>query len=215
MVLNKDVASRVAQMLLQVKAIKLQPQDPFTWASGWKSPIYCDNRISLSSPEVRSYIKQQLAATIKAQFPEVTVVSGVATAGIAQGALVADLLELPYAYVRPEPKKHGLGNQIEGRIEATDKVVLIEDLISTGGSAIKAAEAVTQTGAQVLGIMAIFDYGFENAVQNMNSAGIKYFTLSSYEHLLPQAVAEGVVQQDQLEILKAWREAPAEWGVTA
>ena len=202
-------------MLLQVKAIKLQPQDPFTWASGWRSPIYCDNRISLSSPEVRSYIKQQLAETIKAQFPEVTVISGVATAGIAQGALVADLLELPYAYVRPEPKKHGLGNQIEGRIEATDKVVLIEDLISTGGSAIKAAEAVAQTGAQVLGIMAIFDYGFENAVQNMNSAGIKYFTLSSYEHLLPQAVAEGVVQQGQLEILKAWRKAPAEWGVTA
>lgn len=202
-------------MLLQVKAIKLQPQDPFTWASGWKSPIYCDNRISLSNPEVRSYIKQQLAATIKAEFPEVTVISGVATAGIAQGALVADLLELPYAYVRPEPKKHGLGNQIEGRIEPTDKVVLIEDLISTGGSAIKAAEAVAKTGAEVLGIMAIFDYGFENAVKNMADADIKYFTLSNYEHLLPQAVEQGAIQQDQLEILKAWREAPAEWGVTA
>lgn len=215
MVLNKDIASRVAQMLLQVKAIKLQPQDPFTWASGWKSPIYCDNRISLSNPEVRSYIKQQLADTIKAQFPDVTVISGVATAGIAQGALVADILELPYAYVRPEPKKHGLGNQIEGRIEPTDKVVLIEDLISTGGSAIKAAEAVAKTGAEVLGIMAIFDYGFENAVQNMANAGIKYFTLSNYEHLLPEAVVQGTVQQDQLEILKAWRQAPAEWSVTA
>lgn len=202
-------------MLLQVKAIKLQPQDPFTWSSGWKSPIYCDNRISLSSPEVRTYIKQQLAETIKAKFPNVTVIAGVATAGVAQGALVADILELPYAYVRPEPKKHGLGNQIEGKIETTDKVVLIEDLISTGGSSIKAAEAIAKTGAEVLGIMAIFDYGFENAVQNMANAGIEYYTLSNYEQLLPQALEDGVIQQSELDVLKAWREAPAEWGVTA
>ena len=202
-------------MLLQVKAIKLQPQDPFTWASGWKSPIYCDNRISLSSPEVRSYIKQQLASTIKAQFPDVTVISGVATAGIAQGALVADIMDLPFAYVRPEPKKHGLGNQIEGRIVPTDKVVLIEDLISTGGSSIKAAEAVARTGAEVLGIVAIFDYGFENAVQNFANAGIKYVTLSSYEHLLPEAVAQGSIEQDQLDVLKTWREDPANWGAMA
>lgn len=213
--MNKDIASRVAQMLLQVKAIKLQPQDPFTWSSGWKSPIYCDNRISLSSPEVRTYIKQQLAETIKAKFPNVTVIAGVATAGVAQGALVADILELPYAYVRPEPKKHGLGNQIEGKIETTDKVVLIEDLISTGGSSIKAAEAIAKTGAEVLGIMAIFDYGFENAVQNMANAGIEYYTLSNYEQLLPQALEDGVIQQSELDVLKAWREAPAEWGVTA
>lgn len=213
MVNNIDVAGRVAQMLMQIKAIKLQPQNPFTWASGWKSPIYCDNRVSLSDPEVRTFIKEQLAALIKNSLPHTQVIAGVATAGIAQGALIADVLGLPYAYVRPEPKKHGLGNQIEGRLEAGQKVVLIEDLISTGGSSIKAAEAVREAGGEVLAIVAIFDYGFDTAVNNFKEAGIPYYTLSSYEHLLPQAVADGYINNDTVALLSDWRKDPAGWGI--
>lgn len=215
MVYNAEIAPKVAEMLLQVKAIKLQPQDPFTWSSGWKSPIYCDNRIALSSPEVRSYIKQQLKALIADKYPQATVIVGVATAGIPQGALVADLLGLPFAYVRPEPKKHGLGNQIEGKITPADKAVLIEDLISTGGSSLKAAKAVQDAGTQVLSIVAIFDYGFQTAVDNFAAAGIEYYTLSDYDRLLPQASKQGIIQQSEVETLASWRKDPANWGVPA
>lgn len=215
MVKNIEVAGRVAQMLMQIKAIKLQPQNPFTWASGWKSPIYCDNRVSLSDPQIRGYIKEQLAELIKTHLPEVQVIAGVATAGVAQGALVADVLSLPYAYVRPEPKKHGMGNQIEGRLEQGQKVVLIEDLISTGGSSIKAAKAVQEAGGEVLAIVAIFDYGFDTAVNNFKEAGIPYYTLSSYEHMLPQAVTDGYINNDTVELLSNWRKDPAGWGVEA
>lgn len=215
MIYNNEIAAKVASMLLQVNAIKLQAQNPFTWSSGWKSPIYCDNRISLSSPEVRSYVKQQLKTLIAEKFPQATAIAGVATAGIAQGALVADLLELPYAYVRPEPKKHGLGNQIEGKLYPTDKVVMVEDLISTGGSSIKAANAVAELGAEVLGVVAIFDYQFQTAIDNFADAGYPFYTLSGYKELLPQAKADGVIQEADIEVLEDWSKDPANWSVPA
>lgn len=201
-------------MLLQINAIKLQPSQPFTWASGWKSPIYCDNRISLSAPDVRTYIKTQLAALVKSEYANVDAIVGVATAGIPQGALVADLLNLPYAYVRPEPKKHGMGNQIEGRLEAGQKVVMIEDLISTGGSSLKACKPVQNMGIEVLAVLSVFDYGFPAAEQAFADAGIPYLSLSSYEQMLPIAVQNGYILSSDLETLKLWRQNPVEWGIT-
>ena len=202
----------MAEYLLQVKAIKLQPQHPFTWASGWKSPIYCDNRVSLSDPDVRSFIKEQLADLIRENFFNAQVIAGVATAGIAQGALVADYLQLPFAYVRPEPKKHGMGNQIEGRLLPGQRVVVVEDLISTGGSSLKAITPLKELGCEVLGVVAIFDYGFETAQNNFRDAGVPYYSLCDYDNLLPTAVKQGVIKSGDLEMLREWRNAPDKWG---
>lgn len=210
---NLEIAGRVAQILLEVKAIKLSPEKPFKWASGWNSPIYCDNRVALSFPAARTTIKNALAETIKAQFPDCEAIAGVATAGIPQGALVADALNLPFIYVRPEPKKHGMGNQIEGKIEVEQKVVLIEDLISTGGSSLKAVDALREANIEVLGMVAIFTYGFPIADANFKGKNVKLITLSNYEALLPKAVEMGYVTESQLVTLGEWRKAPGVWGV--
>jgi orotate phosphoribosyltransferase len=206
-------ARKVAQLLLQTKAVKLSPSKPFQWSSGWNSPIYCDNRITLSDVEGRTFIKKALAQAIKKNFPEVDLIAGVATAGIAQGALVADYLKVPFAYVRPKPKEHGMGNQIEGKIEKGQKVVVLEDLISTGGSSIKAAEALKAQGIEVIGMIAIFTYGFKLADDNFTIAGIPLITLSHYKFLIDEAVKEGYVKPDELDSLKKWRRNPAKWGV--
>ncbi len=205
-------AQQIARYLLDVQAIKLRPDAPFIWSSGWKSPIYCDNRVTLAYPEARTFIKHALADTIRQHFPDADIIAGVATAGIPQGALVADVLGLPYCYVRPEPKKHGMGNQIEGRLIPGQKVVTIEDLISTGGSSLKVVEALRQAGAEVLGMAAIFTYGFPLADQNFADAGVKLICLSDYETLLPEAQALHYITADALDSLATWRENPGEWG---
>jgi len=203
---------QIARQLLEVQAVKLRPHDPFAWSSGWLSPIYCDNRVTLSFPAVRTVIKNALADTIRLNFPTVEIIAGVATAGIAQGALVADVLELPYCYVRPEPKKHGMGNQIEGHFQSGQKVVVIEDLISTGGSSLKVVEALRQAGAEVLGMAAIFTYGFPLAIANFEAANVPLICLSDYAALIDEAQRMEYVQQDQLVSLAAWRNDPASWG---
>lgn len=209
--IDTTIARRVAALLLEAKAIKLSPQQPFQWSSGWLSPIYCDNRVALSYPAARTYIKEQLAELVKRQFPDAEAVAGVATAGIAQGALIADLLKLPFAYVRPEPKKHGMGNQIEGRLEKGQKVVLVEDLISTGGSSLKVAAALRQAEIEVTGMVAIFTYGFETATQNFTDKGVELAVLSDYNHLIEVALAEGHIRQDEVEALTDWRKSPETW----
>jgi orotate phosphoribosyltransferase len=208
---NITISQEVANHLLNIKAIQLRPDQPFKWASGWNSPIYCDNRISLSFPEARTYIKNCLSAAVKAYFPQVDCIAGVATAGIAQGALVADYLDLPFCYVRPEPKKHGMGNQIEGKVSKGQKVVLIEDLISTGGSSLKAADALIKEGIEVLGMVAIFSYGFKIANDNFKQAGIPFYTLSNYDSLIEEAVKLNYVTESQLVTLQDWRINPSEW----
>ncbi len=208
---NISIQQEVAQHLLKVKAIQLRPNQPFKWASGWNSPIYCDNRISLSFPDVRTHIKNALSAAVKAYFPEVEIIAGVATAGIAQGALVADYLDLPFCYVRPDPKIHGMGNQIEGKLSKGQKVVLIEDLISTGGSSLKAADALINEGADVLGMVAIFSYGFQIAEDNFKNKNIPYYTLSNYDVLIEEAVKLNYVTEPQLVTLQDWRINPSEW----
>ena len=204
-------ALQIAAYLLETQAVKLRPEAPFTWSSGWLSPIYCDNRITLSYPDIRSFIKNALSEQIRTYFPEVEAIGGVATAGIAQGALVADLLDLPYLYVRPEPKNHGMGNQIEGKLLPGQKVVLVEDLISTGGSSLKAAQAVKDAGGDVIGMAAIFSYGFELALQNFKEAGIKLVCLSNYQTLLGIALEQGYIKTDMLETLSNWRKSPDKW----
>lgn len=201
----------VARQLLEVRAVQLRPQQPFTWSSGWKSPIYCDNRITLSFPSARTFIKNALADVIRRQFPDAEIIAGVATAGIPQGALVADTLGLPYCYVRPEPKKHGMGNQIEGRLEPGQKVVVIEDLISTGGSSLKVVDVIRQAGAEVLGMVAIFTYGFPLADQNFAEKDVVLTCLSNYETLLTEAQALDYITADDMASLAAWRENPAIW----
>lgn len=208
-----SVAHKIAEILLDAKAVKLSPDAPFTWSSGWKSPIYCDNRVVLSYPEKRKFIKEALAELIKNKFPEATAIAGVATAGIPQGALVADELNLSFAYVRPKPKDHGMGNQIEGRLETTDKVVVIEDLISTGGSSLKAAEALQKAGIEVLGMVSIFTYGFELAEENFKNANIPLICLSNYNVLIEVAQTKNVVSASQIDSLNAWRVSPSTWGV--
>jgi len=211
---QRTLAENVASMLLEVKAVRLNPDQPFKWASGWNSPIYCDNRITLSYPKVRTAIKNGLASAVQAYFGDVDIIAGVATAGIAQGALVADWLELPFCYVRPEPKKHGMGNQIEGAsIKPGQKVVLIEDLVSTGGSSLKAVEALREAGANVLGMVAIFTYGFEIARKNFADKGLNFYTLSDYETLVGEAVTKKYITESQMITLQEWRQNPAEWGV--
>ncbi|MBC8155664.1 MAG: orotate phosphoribosyltransferase [Bacteroidetes bacterium] len=205
------MSQEIARQLLAVNAVTLRPTDPFTWSSGWKSPIYCDNRVTLSYPDTRTFIKNALADTIRRQFPAVEILAGVATAGIAQGALVADALNLPYCYVRPEPKKHGMGNQIEGQFTAGQKVVVIEDLISTGGSSLKVVEALRQARAEVLGMAAIFTYGFGVATDNFAEADVELLCLSDYNTLIQEARTLHYISADQLASLARWRENPAEW----
>jgi len=206
-------AHQVASFLLETQAVKLSPEQPFKWSSGWNSPIYCDNRVTLSFPHIRSYIKQQLAELVKQRYPEAEAIAGVATAGIAQGALVADLLEMPFLYVRPEPKKHGMGNQIEGRLLEGQKVVMTEDLISTGGSSLKAAEAVKAAGGEVLGMAAIFTYGFATADENFQKAGLPLYCLSHYDALVEAAAAQGYIPASAMGTLAEWRQSPQTWGV--
>ncbi len=203
---------KIAQFLLKTQAVKLSPAAPFKWSSGWNSPIYCDNRITLSDIEARTFIKKALAKAIKKQFPTATAIAGVATAGIAQGALVADELKLPFAYVRPKPKEHGMGNQIEGRLEKGQKVVVLEDLISTGGSSLKAVEALQAAGIEVVGMIAIFTYGFKIADDNFAAAHIPLVTLSNYNFLIDEALKQNYVQAAEIESLKKWRRNPAKWG---
>lgn len=207
------VAQQIADKLLEIEAIKLSPDKPFQWSSGWLSPIYCDNRIALSYPEIRTFIKQSLAQKIASSFPGAEVIAGVATAGIAQGALVADLLGLPFGYVRPEAKKHGMGNQIEGPVPTGKKVVVIEDLISTGGSSLKAVKALTNAGAHVLGTVAIFSYDFDVARQNFDNAGIPLEVLSNYPVLIEAALRKNYINQNQVELLNQWRLSPETWGI--
>lgn len=210
---NDESALKVAEFLLQVKAVKLQPQNPYTWASGWKSPIYCDNRVTLSFPQVRTYIRQQFVDAILEKFGKPDVIAGVATGGIAQGALVAQEMGLPFVYVRSEAKKHGLTNMIEGIVEKGQSVVVIEDLISTGGSSLKAVEALREAGCDVKGMAAIFTYGFNTAVENFKKAKCELVTLSNYDTMIAQALQSNYINDKDLLSLKAWRENPAEWGV--
>jgi orotate phosphoribosyltransferase len=207
-----DAAVKVAEFLLQIKAVRLQPDAPFTWASGIKSPIYCDNRKTLSYPRIRTYIRQQFVEIINESFGKPDVIAGVATGGIAIGALVAQELGLPFVYVRSEAKKHGLTNQIEGEIESGQTVVVIEDLISTGGSSLKAVEALREKGCNVKGMAAIFTYGFDEAVQNFKKAKCKVVTLTDYNKLITTAVDKEYVDEKALKSLKEWRTNPAKWG---
>ena len=200
-----------AQKLLEVKAVKLQPTEPFTWASGWKSPIYTDNRKTLSFPRLRSFVKLELCHLIQEHFPEAEAVAGVATGAIAQGALVADELGLPYAYVRPKPKDHGMGNQVEGELPKGAKVVVVEDLISTGGSSLKAVEALRQYGVEVIGMVASFTYGFPIAEEAFREAGVTLYTLSDYDHIVSEAAKTGYIKDEQQPVLAEWRKNPSEW----
>ncbi|MFB9862648.1 orotate phosphoribosyltransferase [Rufibacter immobilis] len=209
---HTETAAQIAAYLLETQAVRLRPEQPFKWSSGWNSPIYCDNRVTLSFPHIRSYIKNALAQAIKTQFTGVQAIAGVATAGIAQGALVADLLDLPYLYVRPEPKSHGMGNQIEGKLEAGQKIVLVEDLISTGGSSLKAAKAVQAAGGEVIGMAAIFTYGFQQADDNFAAASIPTVCLSHYNALLETAAAQGYISTEAISTLEQWRQQPEIWG---
>lgn len=211
MILNNDRALKVAEFLLQIKAIKLQPANPFTWASGWKSPIYCDNRKTLSYPTIRTFIRQAYAELILEQYGKPDLIAGVATGGIAQGALVAQELGVPFVYVRTSPKEHGLGNQIEGDFEVGQKVVVIEDLISTGGSSLQAVEALRKVGCEVKGLVAIFSYGFEIAAENFKNAKCPYETLTNYDFLMEEAVKHDYITESDLVSLTNWRENPSAW----
>ncbi|MEX1239467.1 MAG: orotate phosphoribosyltransferase [Cyclobacteriaceae bacterium] len=207
----EDTAAPIAEMLLKIQAIKLNTGKPFTWSSGWKSPIYCDNRLSLSYPDVRRAIKRGLTDAIRENFFTAESIAGVATAGIAQGALVAEELELPFLYVRPKPKGHGMENLIEGKIVKNQKVVVVEDLVSTGASSLKAVEALRAAGFKVLGMVSVFSYGFDLATRNFYEADVSLISLSDYGHLLSQAVQEKYVGEDEIISLKSWRVDPANW----
>lgn len=208
----KNCAKQTAKYLLQIKAIKLQPSNPFTWASGWKSPIYCDNRKTLSFPEVRSYICNAFSDLVKEKYPQVEVIAGVATGAIAHGALTADKLGLPFIYVRSGAKEHGLGNQIEGSFQAGQKVVVIEDLISTGGSSLSAVKALREAGCDVLGMVAIFTYEFKKASDSFTEEKCVLNTLSNYSVMIDTAVKTGYIGQEEVETLKNWRVNPSTWG---
>jgi orotate phosphoribosyltransferase len=203
--------NKIAASLLEIAAIKLRPHEPFKWASGWNSPIYCDNRLSLSFPQVRNYIKEAIVKAIRENFKGAEGIAGVATAGIPQGALVADAMSLPFIYVRPKPKEHGMGNLIEGKITPGQKIVVIEDLISTGGSSLKAVEALKEFGFDVLGMVAIFTYGFKVAEDNFNKAGVKLISLSNYDILIEEAIKTKYAKVSDLASLKTWRQDPANW----
>lgn len=200
-----------ADKLLKIKAIKLQPNNPFTWASGWKSPFYCDNRKTLSYPALRNYVKIEFAHIILENFPEVEAIAGVATGAIPQGALVADDLNLPFVYVRSKPKDHGLENLIEGELKPGMKVVVVEDLVSTGGSSLKAVEAIRNNGSEVIGMVASYTYGFPVAQQAFKQANVKLITLTDYEHVVTEAQKSGYISDEDVEVLHEWRKDPANW----
>jgi orotate phosphoribosyltransferase len=201
----------VAEKLLQVQAVRLSPENPFTWASGWKSPIYCDNRKVLSFPYVRDFIKSELCNAVFEKFPEAGLVAAVATAGIAWGAMTADQLKLPYIYVRPKPKEHGLGNQIEGFYEKGQKVVVIEDLVSTGKSSLQVVDVLKEAGLKVAGMVSIFTYGFSVAEEAFKKAGVRLYPLTNYPSLIDLAIEKGIVTSSQQEVLLNWRTDPANW----
>ena len=211
MILNSEKALKVAEFLLQIKAVKLEPNNPFTWASGWKSPIYCDNRVTLSFPNIRTFIRQGYAESIVEKFGKPDIIAGVATGGIAQGALVAQELGVPFIYVRSSAKEHGMGNQIEGFYEEGKKVVVIEDLISTGGSSLQAVEALRAAGCEVKGLVAIFSYGFDIAAENFANAKCAFETLTNYDYLMSQAVKHDYITESDVESLQSWRQDPANW----
>ena len=206
-----SIATEFAARLLEVKAVKVQPDEPFTWASGWKSPFYCDNRKTLSYPKLRSFVKDNLAKLVKDNFSEADAVAGVATGAIAQGALVADMLGLPFCYVRSKAKDHGMGNLIEGTLPEGSKVVVVEDLISTGGSSLKAVEALRAAGFEVVGMVAAYTYGFPIAEQAFQNAGVKLLTLTNYEAVVSAAIESGYITASQLPTLNVWRKDPANW----
>jgi orotate phosphoribosyltransferase len=207
----KTLEKIFAAKLLKVKAIKLQPKNPFTWASGWKSPFYCDNRKTLSYPDLRSFVKIEIARIILERFPEVEAIAGVATGAIPQGALVADTLALPFVYVRSKPKDHGLENLIEGELKPDMKVVVIEDLISTGGSSLKAVEAIRQNGCEVIGMVAAYTYGFDIATEAFKQAKVELVTLTNYEAVVAEALRIGYIQEEEVKLLNDWRRDPAHW----
>ena len=211
MILNKDTAKKTAELLLQIKAIKLQPNDHFTWASGWNSPIYCDNRTVLSYPKIRTYLRENLAKIIELEYGKPDVIAGVATGAIAIGALVAEHLNVPFIYVRPEPKKHGRKNQIEGYLEQNKNIVVVEDLISTGKSSLNAVSALKEAGAVVKGMVAIFSYGFDIASDNFKNSNVSLTTLSNYKYLLEQAMDSKYITEKELEALSEWRQDPENW----
>ncbi len=212
MIFNKDTAEKTAELLLQINAIKLNPRNPFTWASGWKSPIYCDNRLILSFPAIRNYVREEFSKNIEKQFGKPDVIAGVATGAIGIGMLVAEYMGLPFVYVRPEPKKHGKQNQVEGFLQKGQNVVVVEDLISTGNSSLNAVEALRNAGANVKGMVAIFTYGFEVAETNFKHANIDLFTLSNYKNLLNLAVNKKYITEEEQETLLEWNGSPSTWG---
>lgn len=207
----KTLETIFAEKLLHIKAIKLQPENPFTWASGWKSPFYCDNRKTLSYPELRNFVKIELSRIVAEEFPECDAIAGVATGAIPQGALVADELHLPFVYVRSKPKDHGLENLIEGELRPGMKVVVIEDLISTGGSSLKAVDAIRRNGCEVIGMVASYTYGFDVAKKAFEETDVRLITLTNYEAVVKAAVASGYIQEDAVEVLDTWRKDPAHW----
>ena len=211
MILNKETAQKTAELLLQINAIKLQPQEPFTWASGWSSPIYCDNRITLSYPAIRNYIREHIASQIETLYGKPDVIAGVATGAIGIGMLVADYLNLPFCYVRPEAKKHGRQNKIEGMVQENQTVVVVEDLISTGGSSLKAVEALRQGGLVVKGLLATFTYGFSQADQGFQEAACPFETITDYATLIDVAVKTNYINDTDLTTLHEWRVNPSTW----
>lgn len=211
MIKDKDIAKKIAELLLQIKAVKIQPNNPFTWASGWKSPIYCDNRVILSYPIIRNHIRQNFTKLILEEFGKPDVIAGVATGAIGIGALVAEELGLPFVYVRPEPKSHGKQNQIEGFLEKGSNVVVIEDLISTGKSSLNAVNALKEAGANVKGMAAIFSYEFEESVQNFNNQNVKLLTLSNYPILIEQALDSNYISEKEIDTLNDWCKNPSKW----
>ena len=211
MIFNKDTAEKTAELLLQINAIKLNPSTPFLWASGWNSPIYCDNRLTLSFPAIRNYIRDEFSKQIEQIYGKPDVIAGVATGAIGIGILVAEELGLPFVYVRPEPKKHGRQNQVEGFLQKGQNVVVIEDLISTGNSSLLAVEALKEAGANVKGMLAIFSYGFDVASDNFKNANLELHTLSNYEHLLELAVEKQYITEQEQITLQEWRKNPATW----
>ncbi|HKL89654.1 orotate phosphoribosyltransferase [Flagellimonas sp.] len=211
MVLDKGIAKKTAELLLQINAIKLEPENPFTWASGWKSPIYCDNRIMLSYPKVRNFVREEIAKQVEQLYGKPDVIAGVATGAIGVGILVAEALGLPFVYVRPKPKEHGRQNQIEGYFEPGQSVVVIEDLISTGNSSLNAVKALKEQKADIKGMIAIFTYGFPVSTENFEKEGVELHTLSDYENLIEQASDTNYIQETQLQTLLEWKSNPQEW----
>jgi len=213
MIFNKDTAEKTAELLLQINAIKLNPKNPFTWASGWQSPIYCDNRLILSFPAIRNFVREEFSKHIEKEFGKPDVIAGVATGAIGIGMLVAEYMGLPFVYVRPEPKKHGRQNQVEGFLQKGQNVVVVEDLISTGNSSLLAVEALKEAGANIKGMVAIFTYGFDIAKENFKNANIELNTLADYSHLLELAVSKNYITEKELKTLQEWQVSPSTWSV--